>query len=150
MWVTSAPPTTAPQSFMSNAKAARTAASPSRPNCSVSSTAYRRSRAIRFPGAVKQKHIAVASGLSQWPARNPLFVGRDGERISRGTLQSRIKRAFKRAGPDDHRHVGAREPALLGFSSVRLPSGWQTLRQSNAGISRHAVGLRILAGLDAR
>jgi len=36
--------------------------------------------------------------LSRWPARSPLFVGRDGERITRGTLQSRIKRSFKRAG----------------------------------------------------
>src|SRR5574340_302494 len=49
---------------------------------------YLDSRATRFPDAVKRK--ATASGLSRWPARSALFVGRDGERITRGTLQSRI------------------------------------------------------------
>jgi integrase len=29
-----------------------------------------------------------------------LFVGRDGERITRGALQSRVIRAFRQAGPD--------------------------------------------------
>ena len=68
---------------------------------------YLASRAIRFPGTVKRKTNAAASPLSQWPARTPLFVGRDGERITRGTLQSRIKRAFKRAGPDAQPVPGA-------------------------------------------
>jgi integrase/recombinase XerC len=62
--------------------------------------AYLHSRAIRFPATEKRKTNAAASPLSQWPARSALFVGRDGERITRGTLQSRINRAFKRAGPD--------------------------------------------------
>ena len=62
--------------------------------------AYLASRAIRFPGTVKRETNAAASPLSQWAPRSPLFVGRDGERITRGTLQSRIKRAFKCAGPD--------------------------------------------------
>jgi site-specific recombinase XerD len=39
-------------------------------------------------------------GLSRWPANAPLFVGRDGERITRGTVQSRVRKAFRRAGPD--------------------------------------------------
>ena len=39
-------------------------------------------------------------GLSRWAAGAPLFVGRDGERITRGALQSRVRRAFRRAGPD--------------------------------------------------
>jgi integrase/recombinase XerC len=56
---------------------------------------YLRSRAARF-GATKGKADVASSGLSQWPTRSPLFVGRDGERITRGTLQSRIKRAFRR------------------------------------------------------
>jgi integrase/recombinase XerC len=68
---------------------------------------YLASRAIRFPGTVRRKTNAAASPLSQWPARTPLFVGRDGERITRGTLQSRIKRAFKRAGPDAQPVPGA-------------------------------------------
>jgi hypothetical protein len=62
--------------------------------------AYLDSRTIRFPDARKHKPNAVGSSLSQWPAKSPLFVGRDGDRITRKTLQSRIERAFKRAGPD--------------------------------------------------
>jgi integrase/recombinase XerC len=69
--------------------------------------AYLDSRAMRFPGTGKRKTNAAASPLSQWPARSALFVGRDGERITRGTLQSRIKRAFKRAGPDAQPVPGA-------------------------------------------
>jgi integrase len=60
---------------------------------------YLDSRANRFPGVTKRKTNAASSALSRWPVRSPLFVGRNGERSTRGTLQSRIKRAFKRAGP---------------------------------------------------
>lgn len=73
---------------------------------SVSET-YLNSRAIRFPDAVKRKAAAAGSGLPRWPAGSPLFVGRNGERITRGTLQSRIERAFKRAGPDAQPVPGA-------------------------------------------
>jgi integrase/recombinase XerC len=69
--------------------------------------AYLDSRAIRFPGGTKRKAGDSTSALSRWPARSPLFVGRDGERITRGTLQSRIKRAFKRAGPEAQPVAGA-------------------------------------------
>jgi integrase/recombinase XerC len=58
---------------------------------------YLDSRAVRFPNADKRRAAGV--GLAYWSARSPLFVGRDGERITKGTLQSRIKRAFNRAGP---------------------------------------------------
>jgi integrase/recombinase XerC len=58
---------------------------------------YLDSRARRFPQSVKP---GTAAGLSRWPARAPLFVGRDGARITRGTLESRVRRAFRRAGPD--------------------------------------------------
>jgi site-specific recombinase XerC len=69
--------------------------------------AYLDSRAIRFPGGTKRKADGVGFALSRWPGRSPLFVGRDGERITQGTLQSRIKRAFKRAGPDAQPVPGA-------------------------------------------
>jgi integrase/recombinase XerC len=69
--------------------------------------AYLDSRAIRFPGGTKRKAGDDTSGLSRWPTRSPLFVGRDGERITRGTLQARIKRAFKRAGPEAQPVPGA-------------------------------------------
>jgi integrase len=67
---------------------------------------YLDSRAVRFPHAEKRRATA-GSGLALWSARSPLFVGRDGDRITQGTLQSRIKRAFKRAGPDAQPVPGA-------------------------------------------
>lgn len=68
---------------------------------------YLDSRAIRFPSTATRKANAPASGLMGWPGTSPLFVGRDGERITRGTVQSRIKRAFQRAGPDAQPVPGA-------------------------------------------
>jgi hypothetical protein len=69
----------------------------------VAFEAYLASRAIRFPGAVRRKATAAASPLSQWPARTPLFVGRDGERITRGTLQARVKRGVQTCRGSDRR-----------------------------------------------
>jgi integrase/recombinase XerC len=41
--------------------------------------------------------------LAAWSPAAPLSVGAEGERISRGTLQYRVLRAFRRAGIDaDH------------------------------------------------
>ncbi|MGB5797205.1 MAG: tyrosine-type recombinase/integrase [Mycolicibacter algericus] len=68
---------------------------------------YLQSRALRFPDAHKRRTLGSGRLLSQWPDRAPLFVGRDGERITRGTLQSRVKRAFKRAGPSAQPVPGA-------------------------------------------
>ena len=58
---------------------------------------YLDSRARRFPATMKS---TTGQGLSRCLANAALFVGRDGERITRGTLQSRVRRAFRRAGPD--------------------------------------------------
>jgi integrase/recombinase XerC len=58
---------------------------------------YLDSRAHRFPTTTKSSTV---HGLSRWSANAPLFVGRDGESITRGTIQSRVRRAFRRAGPD--------------------------------------------------
>ena len=68
---------------------------------------YLDSRALRFPAVEKRRAATAVSGLARWSARLPLFVGRDGQRITQGTLQSRIKRAFKRAGPDAQPVPGA-------------------------------------------
>jgi integrase/recombinase XerC len=84
--------------------------------------AYLASRAIRFPGTGKRNTNAAASPLSQWPAGSALFVGRDGERITRGTLQSRIKRAFKRAGPDAQPVPGALVHGLRHTYATELAS----------------------------
>ena len=58
---------------------------------------YLDSRASRLPATLTS---STGKGLSRWPANAPLFVGRDGQRITRGTIQSRVRRAFRRAGPD--------------------------------------------------
>jgi site-specific recombinase XerD len=65
---------------------------------------YLQSRATRFPRQLKRGR--VVGGLAAWPAPAPLFVGSDGERITRGTLQYRVLRAFRRAGLDSQRSPG--------------------------------------------
>lgn len=67
---------------------------------------YLETRAGRCPNGARLRSDAP-SPLSRWPARAPLFVGTDGDRITRSTLESRIRRAFKRAGPDAQPVAGA-------------------------------------------
>jgi integrase/recombinase XerC len=67
---------------------------------------YLDSRATRFPTTAR-KRSSPAGGLPAWSPAAPLFVGGDGERISRGTLQYRVLRAFRRAGIDADRACGA-------------------------------------------
>jgi integrase/recombinase XerC len=63
-------------------------------------------RVMRFPAGVRRRS-SPAGGLAAWPPSAPLFVGADGERITRGTLQYRVLRAFRRAGIDSGRARGA-------------------------------------------
>ena len=67
---------------------------------------YLDGRAARFPGMAKRRS-SPGGGLTAWPHAAPLFVGADGERITRGTLQYRVLRAFRRAGIDADRARGA-------------------------------------------
>ena len=67
---------------------------------------YLDSRATRFPAAAKRRS-SPGGGLTAWPTAAPLFVGSDGDRITRGTLQYRVLRAFRRAGIDADRARGA-------------------------------------------
>jgi len=66
---------------------------------------YLNSRATRFPATTHKR--SPGTGLAAWAQAAPLFVGADGERISRGTLQYRVLRAFRRAGIDADRARGA-------------------------------------------
>jgi site-specific recombinase XerC len=66
--------------------------------------AYLESRAARFPNSTKRR--PRSGGLAAWPATAPLFVGSDGERITRGTLQYWVLRAFKKAGLNSRRAQG--------------------------------------------
>lgn len=65
---------------------------------------YLDSRAARFPRSTKRR--PTNGGLAAWPPNAPLFVGNDGRRITRGTLQYRVLRAFKKAGLNDERARG--------------------------------------------
>ena len=67
---------------------------------------YLDGRATRFPATVKRRS-SPGGGLAAWPSAAPLFVGADGDRITRGTLQYRGLRAFRRAGIDSDRARGA-------------------------------------------
>jgi site-specific recombinase XerD len=71
---------------------------------------YLDSRIMRFPATAKQR--SPGRELAAWPAAAPLFVGADGDRISRGTLQYRVLRAFRRAGVDAGR---ARDALVHGL-----------------------------------
>ncbi|MDM3935874.1 hypothetical protein QRB32_27325 [Mycobacterium intracellulare subsp. chimaera] len=53
---------------------------------------YLDSRAARFPGRTKRQ--SASAGMKAWPTTAALFVGTDGERITRGVLQYRIVPAF--------------------------------------------------------
>ncbi|WP_438803799.1 tyrosine-type recombinase/integrase [Mycobacterium paraintracellulare] len=66
---------------------------------------YLETRASRFPQA--RRRSPGADVLTGFPPKAPLFLGADGERITRGTLQYRILRAFKKAGINSDRSPGA-------------------------------------------
>ena len=91
---------------MSAARAAKTAAIPIESALVEVLEHYLDSPAGRFPATAKQRS-SPGRGLAAWPSAAPLFVGADGDRISRGTLQYRVLRAFRRAGIDTNRARGA-------------------------------------------
>jgi site-specific recombinase XerD len=66
---------------------------------------YLETRAARFPQA--RRRPPGTDALSRFSPTAPLFLGADGERITRGTLQYRILRAFKKAGINSERPSGA-------------------------------------------
>jgi len=81
-------------------------------------TAYLVSRVVRFPAAARRR--AGENELNRWSASAPLFVGQDGQRISRGALQYRVLRAFNLAGPDAQRTPGALVHALRHTYATEL------------------------------
>jgi hypothetical protein len=85
---------------------------------------------------------STARGLSGWPGNAPLFVGRDGERITRGTIQSRIRRVFRRAGSDAQPVRGALVHGLqLANSDVSVYTLMKLLgRESMATSQRYVAG----------
>ena len=67
---------------------------------------YPNTRAAKFPRTTR-RGSSPTGGLAAWPPAAPLFVGLDGQRLTRGALQYRVLRAFKRAGIDGDRTKGA-------------------------------------------
>jgi integrase/recombinase XerC len=90
---------------------------------------YLDDRAVRFPATVKRRS-SPESGLPAWPPTAPLFVGSDGDRITRGTLQYRVLRAFRRAGIDGDRARGALVHGLRHTFATEL---------ANVGVSVYAL-----------
>ena len=82
---------------------------------------YLDSRAARFPGSTKRRPTKV--GLAAWPAAAPLFVGGDGQRITRGTLQYRVLRAFKKAGLNSQRARGVLVHGFRHTFATELANG---------------------------
>jgi len=66
---------------------------------------YLQTRTARFPQT--RRRGSSDDALSSFSPTAPLFLGADGERITRGTLQYRILRAFKKAGINGQRASGA-------------------------------------------
>jgi integrase/recombinase XerC len=76
---------------------------------------YLDSRTTRFP---QPRHRG--RGLAGWPHAAALFVGRDGQRLTRGTLQSRLRRAFRLTGQPGSRQPGALAHALRHTFATEL------------------------------
>ena len=89
---------------------------------------YLDSRKTRFPHTTRRS--SPTGGLAAWPASAPLFVGGDGQRITRGTLQYRALRAFRQAGIDSTRAKGALLHGLRHTFATEL---------ANADISVYAL-----------
>ena len=83
--------------------------------------AYLDSRAGRFPGRTKRR--TTRGGLAAWTTTAPLFVGSDGERITRGTLQYRVLRAFKNAGLNSQRAAGVLVHGFRHTFATELANG---------------------------
>lgn len=68
---------------------------------------YLQSRSARFPPARRRSPDTTDDALGAFSPTAPRFVEADGEQITRGTLQYRIMRAFKKAGINGERASGA-------------------------------------------
>ncbi|MEE6140768.1 tyrosine-type recombinase/integrase [Mycobacterium sp. 050128] len=89
---------------------------------------YLNSRASRFPQ--ERKRSPSADVFARFSVKAPLFLGANGERITRGTLQYRILRAFKKAGINSERSSGALVHGLRHTFATEL---------ANANVSVYAL-----------
>ncbi len=89
---------------------------------------YLQTREDRIPHL--RKRSASPDVMGRFSPTAPLFVGSDGERITRGTLQYRILRGFKKAGINNDRAAGALVHGLRHTFATEL---------ANANVSVYAL-----------
>lgn len=90
---------------------------------------YLEERYARFPAPRRQVRGA-RDDLAVWerfPPSDPLFVGSDGQRITRGTLQYRVRRLYRRAGIESERKRGALAHALRHTFATSLADSGATM-----------------------
>jgi integrase len=75
------------------------------------------------------------------PTTAPLFVGANSERITRGTLQYRVLRAFRRAGIDSDRARGALVHGLRHAFDELVVRGLHRMHHLAAGKNVAAVSI---------
>lgn len=68
---------------------------------------YLVSRSERFPETARRRPRPDVSPWARFAGADPMFVGGNGRRITRGTLQYRVERAYRRAGINGDRAKGA-------------------------------------------
>ncbi|WP_420753973.1 tyrosine-type recombinase/integrase [Rhodococcus sp. O3] len=92
-------------------------------------SAYLEQRYTRFPPA-RRTARADREDLAIWerfPPEDPLFVGSDGRRITRGTLQYRVRRMYRLAGIESERKRGALAHALRHTFATSLADSGATM-----------------------
>lgn len=79
---------------------------------------YLEERAARFPEGLRRRQSG--SVWARFPARAALFVGHDGQPLTRGALQWLVESAYRRAGINAERAAGALTHALRHTFATRL------------------------------
>lgn len=90
---------------------------------------YLEERYARFPAPRRQVR-GDRDDLAVWERHSPsdpLFVGGDGRRITRGTLQYRVRRLYRRAGIESERKRGALAHALRHTFATSLADSGATM-----------------------
>ncbi|MEU5843686.1 tyrosine-type recombinase/integrase [Rhodococcus sp. NPDC047139] len=91
-------------------------------------SAYLEERYARFPAV--RRRARERDDLPVWERHDPadpLFVGADGARITRGTLQYRVRRLYRRAGIESERKRGALAHALRHTFATSLADNGATM-----------------------
>lgn len=86
--------------------------------------AYLATRRERFPATARKRGIvADADEFKWWDPKAPLFVGRKGERLTRGALAYMIDLVYRTAGVEAERAKGALTHAMRHTAATRAAEG---------------------------